>query len=133
MTDRIPKLMIDRHFLELSETCLYAYIWSILGLGPFSESWKNCSNIRLLKSNPKLQANPLNGLYAFRQYVIKSFFWQNSFTKEVVFYKMCVTKTEFRLKIYCKLKNKRFLGSASSKRLRELPINTKMSALINPI
>ena len=31
-SDRIPKLPTDRHFLELSKTCLYMVH---LGLGPF--------------------------------------------------------------------------------------------------
>ena len=50
-TDRIPKLPTDRHFLELSETCLYMVHQ---GLGPcLPEVAKIVGTQDYLKSNPK--------------------------------------------------------------------------------
>ena len=49
MTDRIPELPIDIHFLDLSETCLYMVHF---GLGPFFLKLQNdCLNRFKIKAN----------------------------------------------------------------------------------
>ena len=47
MTDKMPKLPTDRHFLFLSESCLY-----IVRLGQ-GASHKNSGNIGLFKTKPQ--------------------------------------------------------------------------------